>query len=55
MEGLMGFLQNDFLYNDRRDIWKWNLNEDGGFTVKELTKTVEERILDVDNAGEETV
>ncbi|PWA95769.1 HIT-type Zinc finger family protein [Artemisia annua] len=27
----------------------------GGFTVKELTKMVEERILDVENAGEETI
>ncbi|GKF26991.1 hypothetical protein Tco_0082885, partial [Tanacetum coccineum] len=29
-------------------------NEDGGFAVKELTRLVEERTLDVGNAGEDT-
>ncbi|GKC88829.1 zinc finger, CCHC-type containing protein [Tanacetum coccineum] len=36
------------------DIWRWKFNEDGGFAVKELTRLVEERTLDVENAGEDT-
>ncbi|GJU87658.1 hypothetical protein Tco_1295204 [Tanacetum coccineum] len=35
-------------------IWRWKFNEDGGFVVKELTRLVEERTLDVENAGEDT-
>ncbi|GJV26547.1 RNA-directed DNA polymerase, eukaryota, reverse transcriptase zinc-binding domain protein [Tanacetum coccineum] len=54
MGGLMGCLQNVCLYNDRMDIWRWKFNEDGGFAVKELTRLVEERTLDVENAREDT-
>ncbi|GJV90408.1 reverse transcriptase domain, reverse transcriptase zinc-binding domain protein [Tanacetum coccineum] len=38
-----------------RDIWRWKLNEEGGFVVKELTRILEERILDVENVDEDTV
>ncbi|GJT19919.1 RNA-directed DNA polymerase, eukaryota, reverse transcriptase zinc-binding domain protein [Tanacetum coccineum] len=55
MEGIMVCLQNVFLYNDRRDIWRWKLNKEGGFVVKELTRILEERILDAENAGEDTI
>ncbi|GKC47715.1 hypothetical protein Tco_1065437, partial [Tanacetum coccineum] len=33
------------------DRWGWALHESGDFTVKELTKLVEEKILDVNNEG----
>ncbi|GKE10533.1 reverse transcriptase domain, reverse transcriptase zinc-binding domain protein, partial [Tanacetum coccineum] len=36
------------------DIWRWKFTEDGGFAVKELTRLVEERTLDVENMGEDT-
>ncbi|GKB43247.1 hypothetical protein Tco_0888189 [Tanacetum coccineum] len=38
MEGLTGLLQNVKLSNDCRDQWRWNLNKDGGFTVKRSNK-----------------
>ncbi|GKF86784.1 hypothetical protein Tco_0254611, partial [Tanacetum coccineum] len=36
---------------DIRDRWRWELHESGEFTVKELTKMVEEKILEVNNGG----
>ncbi|GJT76657.1 hypothetical protein Tco_1043382 [Tanacetum coccineum] len=33
------------------DRWRWELHESGEFTVKELTKMVEEKILEVNNGG----
>ncbi|GJS97287.1 retrovirus-related pol polyprotein from transposon TNT 1-94 [Tanacetum coccineum] len=38
-----------------RDRWRWALHESGDFTVKELTKLVEEKILDVNNEGDSTI
>nr|GEU41790.1 reverse transcriptase domain, reverse transcriptase zinc-binding domain protein [Tanacetum cinerariifolium] len=36
-------------------VGEWKLNEEGGFTVKKLICILEDRILDVDNAGEDTI
>jgi hypothetical protein len=50
-EELQNILQNVVITFDCRDRWRWALHESGEFTVKELTKMVEEKILDVDNNG----
>ncbi|GJV76117.1 reverse transcriptase domain, reverse transcriptase zinc-binding domain protein [Tanacetum coccineum] len=42
----------DFPFTDR---WRWALHESGDFTVKELTKLVEEKILDVNIEGDATI
>ncbi|GJS77798.1 reverse transcriptase domain, reverse transcriptase zinc-binding domain protein [Tanacetum coccineum] len=55
MEGLIGLLQNAKLSNDCRDQWRWNLNEDGGFTVKDLTRKVEERTLQLEISRQDTI
>ncbi|PWA59008.1 hypothetical protein CTI12_AA193110 [Artemisia annua] len=49
---------DDSHYSDNvqsRDRWRWTLHESGDFTVKELTKLVEEKILDVNNGGDTTI
>nr|GEV05064.1 hypothetical protein [Tanacetum cinerariifolium] len=38
-----------------RGRWKWTLNDDGVFMVKELTKMIEEKILRVENGGQVTL
>ncbi|GJU72088.1 RNA-directed DNA polymerase, eukaryota, reverse transcriptase zinc-binding domain protein [Tanacetum coccineum] len=40
---------------DNRDRWKLSLSEDGEFTVKELSRLIEEMILVLDNGGRETI
>ncbi|GJW87840.1 RNA-directed DNA polymerase, eukaryota, reverse transcriptase zinc-binding domain protein [Tanacetum coccineum] len=37
------------------DRWKWAIGEDGKFTVKELSKLIEEKILVLDNGGHESL
>ncbi|GKB51716.1 retrovirus-related pol polyprotein from transposon TNT 1-94, partial [Tanacetum coccineum] len=37
------------------DRWKWLLSKDGVFTVKELSRLFEEKILVLDNRGRETI
>nr|GFA80543.1 RNA-directed DNA polymerase, eukaryota, reverse transcriptase zinc-binding domain protein [Tanacetum cinerariifolium] len=37
------------------DQWRWLLDEDGEFTVKELSRLVEENILCSNNEGQEMV
>ncbi|GJV00544.1 reverse transcriptase domain, reverse transcriptase zinc-binding domain protein [Tanacetum coccineum] len=54
-EDLIGVLQYVVVSNDCRDSWRWSLNEDGVFTVKELTRLIEEKILISDNGGQETL
>ncbi|GKC11932.1 hypothetical protein Tco_1008714 [Tanacetum coccineum] len=41
--------------NGNRDRWRWTSHESRDFTVKELTKAVEEKILGVDNGGDATI
>nr|GFA46487.1 RNA-directed DNA polymerase, eukaryota, reverse transcriptase zinc-binding domain protein [Tanacetum cinerariifolium]GFA47346.1 RNA-directed DNA polymerase, eukaryota, reverse transcriptase zinc-binding domain protein [Tanacetum cinerariifolium] len=50
---LLGVLQHVIIYNNCRDQWRWLLDEDGEFTVKELSKLVEENILCSNNEGQE--
>ncbi|GJY76103.1 putative RNA-directed DNA polymerase [Tanacetum coccineum] len=38
-----------------RDQWWWNLNENGGFTVKELTSMIEERTLQLEVSRQDTI
>ncbi|GJR95889.1 transposon TX1, partial [Tanacetum coccineum] len=38
-----------------RDRWRCTLQDDGGFTVKALSKIVEEKILRVENGAQETL
>ncbi|GJS49277.1 hypothetical protein Tco_0599398 [Tanacetum coccineum] len=37
------------------DKWRWTLNGDGDFSVKDLSRLVEEKILDVERGGQETI
>ncbi|GJW28722.1 reverse transcriptase domain, reverse transcriptase zinc-binding domain protein [Tanacetum coccineum] len=41
--------------NGNGDRWRWSLHESGEFTVKELTKMVEEKILNFDIGGDATI
>nr|GEX17579.1 reverse transcriptase domain, reverse transcriptase zinc-binding domain protein [Tanacetum cinerariifolium] len=43
-EDLIGVLKYVVVCNDCRDSWRWPLAEDGVFTVKELTRLIEENI-----------
>ncbi|GJR58972.1 cycloartenol synthase [Tanacetum coccineum] len=54
-EDLQDVLQSVVVCNDCRDHWKWTLNDDGEFTVKELTKMIEEKILRVESDSEVTL
>lgn len=38
-----------FIKLDCRDRWRWALQKSGDFTVRELKKLVEEKILNVDS------
>ncbi|GJR72598.1 putative RNA-directed DNA polymerase [Tanacetum coccineum] len=55
IEGLIGLLQNVKLSNDCRDQWRWNLNEYGGFMVKDLTRMVEERTLQLEISRQDKI
>ena len=41
--------------NDCRDRWRWTLGEDGDFKVKELSRLVEEKIIQVESGGQATL
>ena len=55
LEELIGVLQHVLISNNCRDHWKWSLGEDGEFTVKELSRLIEEKILELDIGGQETI
>ncbi|GJR76960.1 putative RNA-directed DNA polymerase [Tanacetum coccineum] len=55
LDGLQDVLHSVVVCNDYRDRSKWTLNEDGEFTVKELTKMIEEKIWRVENGGQVTL
>ncbi|GJS53722.1 hypothetical protein Tco_0627084 [Tanacetum coccineum] len=38
-----------------RDRWRWMLSEDGDFKVKELSRLIEDKILQVENDAQETL
>ncbi|GKD70773.1 hypothetical protein Tco_1324863 [Tanacetum coccineum] len=54
-EDLLGVLKHVVVYNNCRDRWRWTLVEDGEFTVKEITRLIEEKILLSDNDDQETL
>ncbi|GKE44868.1 RNA-directed DNA polymerase, eukaryota, reverse transcriptase zinc-binding domain protein [Tanacetum coccineum] len=54
-DNLLGVLQNVFISNDGRDRRRWMLQENGEFTVKALTRLVEEKVLRVENGNQETL
>nr|GFA80447.1 reverse transcriptase domain, reverse transcriptase zinc-binding domain protein [Tanacetum cinerariifolium] len=37
------------------DIWRWKLGEDGEFTVKDLARLIEEKIIHGESGGHETL
>ncbi|GJV05822.1 RNA-directed DNA polymerase, eukaryota, reverse transcriptase zinc-binding domain protein [Tanacetum coccineum] len=39
--------------NNCKDMWKWSLVEDDEFTVKELSRMIEEKIIVSDSVGQE--
>ncbi|GJT27084.1 RNA-directed DNA polymerase, eukaryota, reverse transcriptase zinc-binding domain protein [Tanacetum coccineum] len=41
--------------NGNGDKWRWVLSEDGDFTVKELARLVEDKILHLESGGHETL
>ncbi|GKD95506.1 RNA-directed DNA polymerase, eukaryota, reverse transcriptase zinc-binding domain protein, partial [Tanacetum coccineum] len=54
-EELLGVLQNIVISINCKDKWRWTLNGDGNFSVKDLSRLVEEKILDVEIGGQETI
>ena len=54
-EELLGILQNVVILNDCRDKWRWSLGEEDEFTVKDLSRMVESKVLHVDSGGQETI
>ncbi|GJY42434.1 hypothetical protein Tco_0429704 [Tanacetum coccineum] len=48
-DDLLGALQNVVVSKYCRDKWRWALVEDGEFKVKELTRLIEEKILQVES------
>ncbi|GJU96848.1 reverse transcriptase domain, reverse transcriptase zinc-binding domain protein [Tanacetum coccineum] len=54
LEDLLGALQHVVVSNNCRDRWRWSLDEDGKFTVKELSRLIEEKIILSDNRDQET-
>ncbi|GJW29491.1 RNA-directed DNA polymerase, eukaryota, reverse transcriptase zinc-binding domain protein [Tanacetum coccineum] len=55
LEDLLGVLQHVVVSNNCRDRWSWSLGEDGEFTVKELSRLIEEKILMSVNGDHETL
>ncbi|GKC31652.1 hypothetical protein Tco_1038946 [Tanacetum coccineum] len=51
---LLEMLQNDVVSNNCRDQWRWALDDDDKFKVKELTRLIE-KILHVKSGGQETL
>ncbi|GKB63320.1 reverse transcriptase domain, reverse transcriptase zinc-binding domain protein [Tanacetum coccineum] len=55
LDELKNILQSVVISNDCRDRWKWMLHEGGNFTVKELSRLVEEKILRSESSFQETL
>ncbi|GKB76561.1 hypothetical protein Tco_0943456, partial [Tanacetum coccineum] len=54
-EDLLCVLQHVVVSNNYRDRWRWALDEDGEFTIKDLSRLIEDKILRSDNGCQETV
>ncbi|GJY70994.1 RNA-directed DNA polymerase, eukaryota, reverse transcriptase zinc-binding domain protein [Tanacetum coccineum] len=55
LEDLLGVVQHVVISSNCKDRWKWLLSKDGEFTVKELSRLIEEKILVSDNGGREMI
>ncbi|GJV97551.1 hypothetical protein Tco_1549128 [Tanacetum coccineum] len=55
LEQLPRTLNDISLSHDCRDSWKWTPSEDNQFTVKSLARVVDEKRLQLDQSGHETV
>ncbi|GJV12668.1 reverse transcriptase domain, reverse transcriptase zinc-binding domain protein [Tanacetum coccineum] len=55
LDELVRVVQNVTIHSNYKDRWRWSLGEDGEFTVKELARLVEEKILHRDGGGQETL
>ncbi|GKC56093.1 RNA-directed DNA polymerase, eukaryota, reverse transcriptase zinc-binding domain protein [Tanacetum coccineum] len=55
LDDLLGVVQHVVISCNCKDRWKWSLSEDGEFTVKELSRLIEEKILVSNNGGRETI
>ncbi|GKA05534.1 reverse transcriptase domain, reverse transcriptase zinc-binding domain protein [Tanacetum coccineum] len=54
-EDLQALLQNVVIKFDCKDRWRWAFQENGVFTVKDLTKLVEEKTLSVASGADATI
>ncbi|GJZ84482.1 RNA-directed DNA polymerase, eukaryota, reverse transcriptase zinc-binding domain protein [Tanacetum coccineum] len=54
-EDLQALLQNVVIKFDCKDHWRWAFQENGVFTVKDLTKLVEEKTLSVASGADATI
>nr|GEY13181.1 RNA-directed DNA polymerase, eukaryota, reverse transcriptase zinc-binding domain protein [Tanacetum cinerariifolium] len=54
-EDLLGVVQNIVVHSNCRDKWRWTLDKNGEFMVKELARLVEEKILHTESGGHETL
>ncbi|GJV19306.1 RNA-directed DNA polymerase, eukaryota, reverse transcriptase zinc-binding domain protein [Tanacetum coccineum] len=52
---LIEVLHSVVVSNSCRDRWRWMLDEDGDFKVKTLTSLIEEKILQGDSGGVDTI
>ncbi|GKD52396.1 reverse transcriptase domain, reverse transcriptase zinc-binding domain protein, partial [Tanacetum coccineum] len=55
LEDLLGALKHVVVSNNCRDQWRWSLDEEGEFTVKVLSRLIEEKILLSNNGDQETL
>ncbi|GKB69336.1 reverse transcriptase domain, reverse transcriptase zinc-binding domain protein, partial [Tanacetum coccineum] len=55
LEQMLRILNDINLSLDCRDCWRWTLSEDNMFTVKSLARVVDEKRLQSDQLGQETV
>ncbi|GJX38722.1 RNA-directed DNA polymerase, eukaryota, reverse transcriptase zinc-binding domain protein, partial [Tanacetum coccineum] len=54
VEALQNLLVQTSLSCDCRDTWRWALDDKGNFSVKELSRLIDDKWLLMDNTGQET-
>ncbi|GKF00533.1 reverse transcriptase domain, reverse transcriptase zinc-binding domain protein, partial [Tanacetum coccineum] len=55
LEDLVIILQNVIMKVNCRDRCRWTLQESGDFTVRDLTRLIEEKIINADNGSEAAI
>ncbi|GKD55017.1 hypothetical protein Tco_1288404, partial [Tanacetum coccineum] len=55
VDELLGVLHNIVVSTNCRDIWRWSLHDSGNFSVKVLTRMIEEKTLALDSSRQETM